>query len=253
MLRKIIAGSLVAIVLLAGVSAGLIYRWQEGRLSTPAPGATAALRSNDQVEVTVADWITFAPRNRPVRMGVVFYPGAHCDPRGYAPLMRKLATEGYLTIAVSMPLYLAFLAPDRANDVMGAFPGVQRWVIAGHSLGGAMAAQFAREKPNAVDGLIIWDSYPIESGSLVDYPRPVLLVHRASEAGVAPESYRASFHRFPQQTRFVAIKGGNHMNFGDFILGPGRSILPATISASEQHQLIVSATLAWLEEIAEGR
>ena len=44
-----------------------------------------------------------------------------------------------------------------------AFPHVDRWVIGGHSLGGAMASEFVKGDPDAVVGLVLLVSYPAPS------------------------------------------------------------------------------------------
>ncbi|MEZ4737454.1 MAG: alpha/beta fold hydrolase [Caldilineaceae bacterium] len=69
-------------------------------------------------------------------------------------------------VIVPMPLNLAAFAPNRAQEVIAAYPTIQQWAIGGHSLGGAMAAAFAADHPDAVDALILWASYPGQQDSL---------------------------------------------------------------------------------------
>ncbi len=223
MLRKIVywsAGVVLAVVIVAVIG---IWRWQEGRLSPPGPAAAAALVSDAAVTVLDDDWLVFEPAGKTPVAGIVFYPGAHCPIEGYAPLLRAVAERGYRVIATPMPLYLAFLAPDRANDVMARYPDTKRWVIAGHSLGGAMAASFAYRNPDATEAVIIVDSHPPEYESLSDYEDPVLMIHRASPDGTPPVMYQERMHLFPGHTRFVPVRGGGHMDFGDFVVGESRA------------------------------
>ena len=132
MFKKILVRSLLVVAVIAVVIAALGYWWQENRLSVPTPLALAALHPDDQVQVTEGDWLTFAPKQEPIKLGVVFYPGAHCDVRGYAPLLRAIAERGYLVVAVAMPLYFAFLAPERALQVVAAHPETKAWVMRCH-------------------------------------------------------------------------------------------------------------------------
>jgi pimeloyl-ACP methyl ester carboxylesterase len=117
------------------------------------PEALAALESDAGVLVETAPWLVFRPANQDPSIGLILYPGGRVDPRAYAPTARALAEEGYLVVIVPMPLNLAVLAPGRAAEVMAAFPGIKSWAIGGHSLGGAMAANFAHSNPGAVRGL----------------------------------------------------------------------------------------------------
>jgi len=63
------------------------------------------------------------------------------DYRSYAPTGRAIAAKGYLVIIVRMPLNLAILGANLAQDIIGAFSEMQAWAIGGHSLGGSMAAR----------------------------------------------------------------------------------------------------------------
>jgi hypothetical protein len=247
MFKKALIGLGVCILLVAAGLALWVQHWTESRLSVPTEAALAALKSDANVAVTTEDWLVFSPRDRRPKLGLVFYPGAHCDVRGYAPALRAIAEQGYLVIAVPMPLYLAFLAPERANEVIAAYDNLDQWVIAGHSLGGAMAARYVYRHPDAIQGLIIWDSYPADS--LLQYDKPVWLVHRSGEDGKPPLMYEEALKRFPTHTQYVPIRGGNHMNFGDFIVGPAQNTQDASIRPVEQQAQVAEATLAALDSV----
>jgi len=95
--------------------------------------------------------------------GFVFYPGGECDERGYAELLRAIAAQGYLVVLVPMPLQLAVLAPDRAEEVIAAFPDIESWAIGGHSLGGSIALRVAVSEPE-VRGLVLMNPGILNSG-----------------------------------------------------------------------------------------
>ncbi len=247
MLKKSLIVLGVCILLAAAGSALWLRYWTESRLSVPTEVAMAALESDANFSVTHEDWLVFSPRRSRPKLGLVFYPGAHCDVRGYGPALRAIAERGYLVIAVPMPLYLAILAPERASDVIAAYADVDRWVLAGHSLGGTMAARYAQRHPETTHGLIIWDSYP--AGSMADYANPVWLIHRSGDDGKPPDMYADGLTRFPAHTRYVPIRGGNHLNFGDFIVGPAQEDIDPTITAVEQQTRVAEATLAALDSL----
>ena len=117
-----------------------------------------------------------------------------------------------------------------------------------------MGARFVSRHPDLIRALVIWDSYPSEQETLKDYRRPVWLIHRADHNGAPPASYQPRLSRFPRHTRFVPIPGGNHMNFGDFVVGRGRQVMdPAITAPAQQHQVVVATleALASLETIGD--
>ena len=61
------------------------------------------------------------------------------DPISYGPTAKQLSTSEYLVVLVQMPLTLSVFGAERAGDVMEAYPEIENWAIAGHSLGGNMA------------------------------------------------------------------------------------------------------------------
>ena len=212
--------------------------------SSPMPKALAALQSDAQVRVEAEPWLIFRPADRDPAVGLILYPGGRVDPRAYAPAARAIAAEGYLVVIVPMPLNLAFFGPDRAAGVMAAFPEVERWAIGGHSLGGAMAARFVHRHPSAVQGLVLWASYPAASDNLSARELAVVSIYGTRDGLATGEKIAASRSLLPTETRWVAIEGGNHAQFGWY--GPQRGDNPATISREVQQQEVVAATLALL-------
>lgn len=238
-LRYAFGGFVVLLILLFGG----FYGWSRHAEAVPAPEAIAALASSERVEVEDGSFLVFRPKGAQPATGFILYPGAACDIRGYAPLLRRIAERGYLVVGVRMPFNMSILATGRADDVRAAFPEIGHWVIAGHSLGGAMAALHAHRHPEGIDGLVLWDSWPPESDPLVDADFPVWVIHRAREDGSPPEKLEATRHLFPVDSTWVPVPGGNHMQFGSFIGGTYQEEWPATISAAAEHDIIVTGTL----------
>ena len=221
--------------------------------STPArpmPEALAALQSDSQVQVETEGWLIFHPVGEDPAVGLILYPGGRVDPRAYAPPARAIAAEGYLVVIVPMPLNLAVFGPDRAAGVLAAFPEVERWAVGGHSLGGAMAARFAYRQPSAVQGLVLWASYPAASDDLSARELAVVSIYGTRDGLATGEKIAASRPLLPAGTRWVAIEGGNHAQFGWY--GPQSGDPPATISREAQQQEVVAATLALLAALGEG-
>jgi len=246
----------------AGVAALAIAGWYRlaylpPRLSLAAPEARAALRSDDRVRVADAGWLALWPASTEPRTGLIFYPGGEAEAEGYAEPLRAVAAAGHPVVLVRMPFHLAVIAPDRAADVMAAYPDVARWVIAGHSLGGAMAARFVATHPGRVAGLLLWDAYAAPENDLSAATLPVMQLYRTDADGLPPEVYRDSARLLPAHARRVGLPGASHMNYGRFVisrrlLATAGSLTEATLPIADQHRLVVEATLAFLGEV-DGR
>jgi len=233
-------GGLFAVLLLAVVA---YFYWQQSSTALPAPDAVAAMQSDDQVVIDDGKYVVFRPAGVEPTTGVILYPGASCDVRGYAPVLHRIAARGYLVVGVPMPLNMAIFAPNRADEVRAAFPDIQRWVIAGHSMGGAMAAHYAHNHPDDLAGLILWDSYPAGTDSLVDVPYPVWHIHRATLDGKPPEKFERNRNLFPVTSTWVPVPGGIHMQFGSFVGGTYTEEWVAKITPREQQDIAVTGTL----------
>jgi dienelactone hydrolase len=216
--------------------------------AAPMPEALAALQSDSQVQVETDPWLIFRPVGDDPAVGLVLYPGARVDPRAYAPAARALAQEGYLVVIAPMPLNLAIFAPDQAAEVMAAFPGVDRWALGGHSLGGAMSARFAYQNPDAVQGLVLWAAYPASTDDLSSHSLAVTSIYGTRDGLATGDKIAASRPLLPLDTSWVAIEGGNHAQFGWYGSQSGDNT--ATISREEQQDQIVAATLSLLAGLA---
>jgi len=242
MLKK---GLLVFSLLLVAVLA-LGVMWASAARQ-PLPEALAALASDGEIAVTASPWLSFSPAQAAPDTGLILYPGGRIDPRGFAPLARAIAAEGYLVVVPAMRLNIAALSPDRATEIIAAHPGIRHWVIGGHSVGGVAAAQYTRDHPEQIAGLVIWAAYPDNNSDLSGRELPVTVIYASEDDALAqPERVEARRHLLPAHTRWVLIEGGDHHQFGSYEVTGPRSAL---ISAADQQQQIITATLALLAEL----
>lgn len=235
----------LAVIVTAGFA-----RWAT-QVMPPMPQALAAMQSGGGITVDSSRWLVFRPDTGTPRAALILYPGAKVDPRAYAPPARAIATAGYLVVVVPMPLHMAVFAPARAEDVQDAFPDVQRWAIGGHSLGGAMTARYATRTPSRVQGLLLWAAYPAGSDDLSTAGLVSTSIFGTNDGLVSRAEIEGSRARLPATTKWVAIDGGNHAQFGWY--GPQRRDLPATITREEQQRQIVIASIALLDAVAVDR
>ncbi len=240
--------AVVVTLLVVIVVGGLLF--VSARTAGPMPEAEAALQSDAQVAVERDDWLVFRPLDREPQTGFIFYPGGFVDPAAYAPPARALAEQGYLVVIPPMPLNLAVLAPNEASSIIAAYPAIQNWVIGGHSLGGAMAAQYADQNPDAVDGLALWAAFPASGNDLSEQNLSVASIYGTLDGLATPAEVRAAQPQLPAATGWVAIEGGNHAQFGWY--GPQQGDNEATISRVEQQTQAIAATAALLAQVTQG-
>jgi hypothetical protein len=245
MKRKILLASSIVFVLFILAIGGFVV-WANDA-SGPMPEAVQALESTNTVQVETEPWLIFKPVGQEPTTGYIFYPGGKVDPRSYAPMAQSIAEQGYLVVIPPMPLNLAVLAPGEAADVIAAFPEIETWVIGGHSLGGSMAANYAKKHPDQISGLALLASYPASSDDLSQNDLEVLSMYGSHDQVADYAKIYASKALLPADTRFIPVEGGNHAGFGWY--GPQSGDGEATISRKEQQAQVVQATLIWLKEI----
>lgn len=214
----------------------------------PDPAALAALEPTEDVSVEQGEWLVFDPAGSEPSTGLILYPGGFVDPQAYAPLARDIAAQGYKVVITPMPLNLAVFSPNAAQEVIDAFPEIQSWAVGGHSLGGAMASQFAGRSPAEVDGLVLWAAYPAGSNDLSAAPIAVTSIYATNDGLTTLDDIDASRALLPASTVFVPIEGGNHAQFGSY--GPQRGDGEASIEAETQQAQVVEATVRLLEQIS---
>jgi hypothetical protein len=213
----------------------------------PMPEALTAINSDENVQFIDDGWMVFKPERETPLTGLVLYPGGRVDWRSYAPLAREIAAQGYLVVITPMPLNLAVIAPGKADEVMQAYPNIERWVVGGHSLGGAMAANFAYQNPEKITGLVLWAAYPADNNDLSKSNLPVVSIFANQDGLADPQKITASRVLLPPNTIWVEVKGGNHAQFGWYGVQNGDG--QASISREEQQNLIVSATVDLLNRV----
>jgi hypothetical protein len=171
------------------------------------------------------------------KVGLIYYPGARVHPKSYLPMGIEISKSGITTFISKMSLNFAVFSPNKALDIIKSFPEIERWFIAGHSLGGAMAAKVVYENPEMFEGLILNASYPAENNSLKDRNIKVLSIYAEKDGLATKEKIDNSRDFLPQDTEYVLIEGGNHAQFGYY--GPQNGDLEAEISRKQQIEIVV--------------
>ncbi len=194
----------------------------------------AALPADDGSETTV---------------GFVFYTGARVTPEAYAPVAERVADAGYPVWIPALTLNFAVLDTDAAASVIDGQPEIEDWIIAGHSLGGAMAARYAASD-DAVDGLALLAAYPEEELDLSASRLAVVSVYGTEDGLASVNEVLDASPRLPSDTDFVAVDGGNHGQFGNY--GDQRGDNRATISPDAQWDATADALITLAERVESG-
>lgn len=181
-------------------------------------------------------------------VGLVLYPGARVAPESYLPHLAPLVAERDAVVIVpEMPLNLAVFDIDAAADAMASQPEIQRWYVGGHSLGGAMACEYADGE--RVEGLVLLASYC--ASDLSDEEISGLSVLGTADGVIDAERERDSRANLPPDTEIVEIEGMNHAQFGAY--GPQRGDDDSEVSDEEARERLSTALVEWFEPVTEPR
>jgi hypothetical protein len=213
----------------------------------PAPDVTLS-ESRDAVVLVPA-------AGSPGSTGLMVYPGALVDPHAYVPWLSELAAGGIPVVIVREPGNLAVLSIDAGIPLRSLVPSATAWVLAGHSLGGAMAAWSVARHRDTWAGLVLLAAYPSASESLAAWNRPVLSLSASADGLATPQKVTDARSLLPAVSYDVdapgqysatpggyavyhQVQGGNHAGFGSY--GPQEGDGAATISAEAQHAELVA-------------
>ena len=210
--------------------------------------ALAAMESDVLVEVSdQPTMIALVPKDIELQRGLIFYQGAKVPPEAYVPLLKPLAAQGILVVIPKMPLHYAVFGVDRAAEIQNAYPQITCWTIAGHSLGGSMAVEYASEHSFRLNGIIFLASYPAKNTSLHGMDIEGLVIRGSLDGLVSDEEVDAVMDNFPSDTTFLMLEGGNHAQFGRYGWQNGDG--EATISVEEQQEKTIQAMLEFIDQL----
>ena len=225
--------------------------------SSQSRGVPKSMLQSDQ-SITVSETsgeISFIPVKNKRETGFVFYPGAMIDPRSYVPMAYRLAENGYSVYIVKLPFRSALLSGQEekvmeyTRQIFDTNPFVQRWVVGGHSRGGAIASRFAFNNIDRISGLIlIGTSHPKDNTFDLSTSGLVVMKIYATQDGLASVSEIMETRVFlPDDTTWIEVEGGNHAQFGYYGTQLGDN--QADISREEQQMITISAILSMLNDV----
>lgn len=234
---KILLAIVLVIVAVTGISFGIYvsdyYHADETALSLLENPGDVSILQDDQGNYTVLP-------QKAGDTGIIFYPGGKVDERAYLPLLKKYAENGITCILVKMPFHLAVFNMNGADGIQKQYPGITKWYLAGHSLGGAMAAVYIARHVSEYQGLILLGAYSTKD--LSDTDLTVVWIDGDQDGVINQKQVLKNQDHYPENTYVFMIAGGNHAQFGSYGVQKGDG--QASISAKEQWQETVDDTLA---------
>lgn len=175
-------------------------------------------------------------------VGIIIYPGAKVEKEAYAYYGTRLAEAGIFVAIPSLRLNLGILDIDAAEPIIEANPDIERWYLAGHSLGGSAASGYALEHQSQVEGVIFLASYPISSmkGSALN----AFSISGEVDGLAVPDDIEKSRDHVPDDSVFYQIQNGNHANFGMY--GPQKGDNDSSLTSKQQMDETIEQILRWL-------
>ncbi len=188
------------------------------------------LKSDESISVMKLDDGTYVFEPNQAESAMIFYPGGKVEYTAYAPLMEEMAKDGMMCILPKMPVNLAVLDSDKADDLRAQFSGIKHWYIGGHSLGGAMAASYVKKHTDEYEGLLLLGAYSTKN--LKKSGLKVLSIYGSEDGVLDREKYEDNKKHLPEDMIEIVIEGGCHAGFGMY--GPQEGDGTPAITAQEQ-------------------
>ncbi|WP_281321788.1 alpha/beta hydrolase [Flavobacterium aestivum] len=205
----------------------------------------AILQSNSSIQViNTENIISFTPKKSYQKV-FIFYPGAMVAADAYAPLCRKIAENGYKSIIIKMPWRQPSYGYNIPKEIDLFKDSTKQYILAGHSKGGMMAAQFVYENPTLIDKLILLGTSHPRDFDLSQSSIPIMKISGSNDGLADTKSVNRNKPKLPITTKYVLIKGGNHSQFGYY--GSQLGDDKASINREEQQKIILNSILSFIK------
>jgi hypothetical protein len=239
----------VADLVLVAAAVGWVATTAWLRPFTAVAPALAAMSSDPAVTVTeTATQIRLNPTGDVSGTAMFFQPGAKVEARAYAAVLRPVAEAGHTVVVAKQPFGIAFLATGAFDDARASFPGAERWVVGGHSLGGVVASTEAdaadSDTTAPVVGLLLYASYPAGDIS-TSLTAQVESVAGSRDGLATPAKIDAATPDLPARTGYTVIEGGVHADFADY--GPQAGDGTPTISHDDARRQVSDVTVRFVD------
>lgn len=173
---------------------------------------------------------------------LIFYPGAKVETSAYSLLMSGLAEQGIDCFLVKMPFNMALFGKNAADQFIRDYQ-YDTWIMAGHSMGGLMASEYANDHPDSIDAMILLAAYPTEP--IKNDKIALCSIYGSKDGCLNREVYEESKAFWSQNNEEFCIEGGNHAQFGNYGVQDGDG--EPEISSDEQQAKTVKIIFDFLQ------
>lgn len=209
--RRVLVRRVGLLALLAGLLTTLgVVVWALNPMRAE-PGPLAAVRADPALTYRDAGSAVLLRPTRPDGTGLVFLAGARVDAPAYAWKLSGVAAAGTTVVIVRPALNFAILEQRPLADFEALAPGVRRWFVGGHSLGGVRACAYAEA---GAAGLVLLGSYC--AVDLSGTPLPVLSIGGSRDGLSTPAKIAGARRLLPASALLEQIPGAVHAQFGDY-------------------------------------
>ena len=246
-----LVAALIVVATVALVFLGTPYGATDGSIETVA--------DDDRVTLTEVDGgYRIEPADADPAAGLVFYPGARVNPGAYVRALAPVAREANVTVVIPrVPLTLAIvdygaaqtpLWEHRAEVAMDRTPSIDRWYVGGHSLGGPMACRYARDNPDAVEGVVLYAAYCDQDVS--ETGLAALSVVGEGDTVLNWEAYERNRGNLPTSATVAERPGLNHTQFGSYTGQRGDTATGTSYDTA--HERLNEVAVAWFQNETSG-
>ncbi|MBO6153969.1 MAG: alpha/beta fold hydrolase [Lachnospiraceae bacterium] len=231
--KKILRGALFIVIIAVIIVAVYLGKYYHTQVDIDSLG-------NSKVSISKEDYGYFID-GPGTESALIFYPGAKVDEKAYGPLMSQIAAGGVDCFLVKMPVHMAILDMDKAEDIMDEY-NYDNWYLSGHSQGGAAAAIYVAQNPDNIDGLILLAAYPTKK---ISDDISMISIYGDRDKVVQMDRYDFNKSNWPAQSREVIIPGGNHAGYANY--GEQAGDGEAQITNDEQQSITAQTILDFVK------
>ena len=163
--------------------------------------------------------------------------------------VRRILSDLTETISDIDPV-IAANVEEAGEKIFKMHPEIKNWYMAGHSLGGAIAASFVSRHTEEFKGLILLAAYSTHDISKSGLK--VLSIYGSNDEVLNLDKYQKNKKNLPavgDGLTEIIIDGGNHAQFANYGAQEGDGT--AEISSEAQQEVTAAEMLSWIFN-AEG-